>query len=218
MENRKKFYSNSNSKWREFDIYKRYECVRQALDVFNDPNGFLDEQDLKFVIKNAFVSKIYVSEEVVKAYPLYSRRFGNLSNLYDDLVGAGVLDIQDHFPNLTCQYLELCELGTMVYALKKKGAIKNDEPSIRIEHVIPGQEYFDNVKKIISFDDFKEIFDVVSVCLVTEKEDKKLSDAGLRQTMPPGIDYKVNPFARYHSAGIKLHGWNIINGILIKQP
>lgn len=173
MENRKKFYSSG--KWGSFKLNERYECVCNALNAYNDPNGFLDEQDLKFIIKNAFVSKIYVSEGVTSAYPKYSCLFGNLSNLYDDLVGKGVLDLQDHSPNLSCKYLELCELGTMVNMLKRKGLIGSDKPSIRIEHVVPGNEYFPDVENIKSFQDFIDIFNVVSICLVTDEEDERLS-------------------------------------------
>ena len=216
MENRKKFYSSG--KCGSFKLNERYECVCNALDAYNDPNGFLDEQDLKFIIKNAFVSKIYVSEGVANAYPKYSHRFGILSGLYDDLVGAGVLDLQDHFPNLSCKYLELSELGPLVYTYKKNGMINKNEPSIRIEHVVPGNVYFDDVKKIKNPNDFKEIFDVVSICLVTEKEDEKLSLKGLRQKMPKGVNYKMKPFARYEEAGIKVHGpWTMKDGRLEEE-
>ncbi len=95
--------------------------------------------------------------------------------------------------------------------------INKNEPSIRIEHVVPGNVYFDDVKKIKSLNDFKEIFDVVSICLVTEKEDEKLSQKGLRQKMPKGVDYKIKPFARYEEAGIKIKGWKIDNGHLQKD-
>jgi hypothetical protein len=215
MENRKKLYSSG--KWGSFKLNERYDCVCKALDAYNDPNGFLDEQDLKFIIKNAFVSKIYVSEGVASAYPKYSHRFGNLSGLYDDLVGAGILDLQDYLPKLSCKYFELCELGTVVYTFKKKGLIKNNEPSIRIEHVVPGNVYFPDVKRIKSINDFKELFDVVSICLVTDTEDKELSKKGLRQIMPKGVDYKMKPFARYEEAGIEIHGWDIDKGRLKRK-
>lgn len=214
MENRRKFYSSG--KWGTFDLNKRYECVCKALDAYK--NGILDLQDLKFILKNAFVSKIYVSEGVTSAYPKYSRLFGNLSNLYDNLVGAGVLDLQDDSPSLSCKYLELCELGTMVNMLKRKGLIGSNKPSIRIEHVVPGNEYFPDVENIKSFQDFIDIFNVVSICLVTENEDKLLSKNKLRQRMPQNVKYTKEPFARYQSAGIKLHGWSIVNGKLDKQP
>ena len=77
--------------------------------------------------------------------------------------------------------------------------------------------YFDDVKKIKYLNDFKEIFDVVSICLVTEKEDEKLSLKGLRQKMPKGVDYKMKPFARYEDAGIEIHGWDIEKGRLKRK-
>jgi hypothetical protein len=36
--------------------------------------------------------------------------------------------------------------------------------------------------------------------------------------MPEGVDYKIAPFARYQTAGIKLYGWGIKDGKLFKQP
>lgn len=235
MENRKKFYSSG--KWGSFKLNERYECVCNALNAYNDPNGFLDEQDLKFIIKNAFVSKIYVSEGVANAYPKYSHRFGILSGLYDDLVGAGVLDLQDHLPNLSCKYLELSELGPLVYTYKKNGMINKNEPSIRIEHVVPAKVYLGDVKekyahKMFTFDYFKKVFDAVSICLVTKEEDKKLGEKrrnskGKREytlvsNMPRGYeDFISYPFARYDKklggAGIEIHGWTMKDGRLEEE-
>ncbi len=57
MENRKKFYSDGL--WGKDTLYDRYWHVMNALDAYR--KQILDEQDLVFVIKNAFVSKIQIS-------------------------------------------------------------------------------------------------------------------------------------------------------------
>ena len=77
MENRKKFYSDGL--WGQDSIHDRYWHVMNALDAYR--KHILDEQDLVFVIKNAFVSKIHVSECVAKAYPAPQPLFGSLSDL-----------------------------------------------------------------------------------------------------------------------------------------
>ena len=189
MENRKKFYSDGL--WGKDTLQDRYQHVMGALDAYK--NGILDDQDLVFVIKNAFVSKIYVSEGVAKAYPAPQPVFGNLAGLYGQLLKNHVLDLQDMPPQLNTTYMKICELGTKV----------SGQPKIRVEHVVPGKVFMDDVKKITSFDDFKKLFDAVSICLVTDDEDKKLNDKGLRSSMPSGVsDFTVVPLARYNEAEV----------------
>lgn len=189
MENRKKFYPDGL--WGKDTLQDRYQHVMGALDAYK--NGILDDQDLVFVIKNAFVSKIYVSEGVAKAYPAPQPVFGNLSGLYGQLLKNHVLDLQDTQPLLNTEYMKICELGTKV----------SGQPKIRVEHVVPGKVFMDDVKKITSFDDFKKLFDAVSICLVTDDEDQKLNDKGLRSSMPSGVsDFTVIPLARYNEAEV----------------
>ena len=57
MENRRKFYTGGL--WANHNIKKRYKNICWALDAYK--KGFLDEDELKFIIKNGFVSKIYIS-------------------------------------------------------------------------------------------------------------------------------------------------------------
>lgn len=64
MENRRKFYTGGL--WTHHTIDDRYKNIRWALDAYK--NGILDEDDLKFIIKNGFVSKIYISDGVMKKY------------------------------------------------------------------------------------------------------------------------------------------------------
>ena len=189
MENRKKFYSDGL--WGKDTLQDRYQHVMGALEAYR--HQILDDQDLVFVIKNAFVSKIYVSEGVAKAYPAPQPVFGNLSGLYGQLLKNHVLDLQDTQPQLHTEYMKICELGTKV----------SGQPKIRVEHVVPGKVFMDDVKKITSFDDFKKLFDAVSICLVTDDEDKKLNDKGLRSSMPSGVsDFTVVPLARYNEAEV----------------
>jgi hypothetical protein len=201
MENRKKFYSNGL--WGKDTLQERYEHVMGVLDAYH--RHLLDEQDLLFVIKNAFVSKVYVSEGVVKAYPAPQPLFGNLSGLYVLLLKHHVLDLQDAPHCLHTEYMEICELGTKVSYQKGKGKIAKDKPSIRVEHVVPADVFMDDVKKIATFDDFKRIFDAVSICLVTDAEARLLDSKGLRSKMPAGCVYTQKPFGRYDKAGVKVY-------------
>ncbi|MBQ3753403.1 MAG: hypothetical protein II864_07635 [Prevotella sp.] len=189
MENRRKFYPDGL--WGKDTLQDRYQHVMGALDAYK--NGILDDQDLVFVIKNAFVSKIYVSEGVAKAYPAPQPVFGNLSGLYDQLLKNHVLDLQDTQLQLNTTYMKICELGTKV----------SGQPKIRVEHVVPGKVFMDDVKKITSFGDFKKLFDAVSICLVTDDEDQELNANGLRSSMPSGVsDFTVVPLARYNEAEV----------------
>lgn len=192
MENRKKFYSDGL--WGKDTLQDRYQHVMGALEAYR--HQILDDQDLVFVIKNAFVSKIYVSEGVAKAYPAPQPVFGNLSGLYGQLLKNHVLDLQDTQPQLNTEYMKICELGTKV----------SGQPKIRVEHVVPADVFLKDVKQIATFNDFKKIFDAVSICLVTEIEAKQLDANHLRNSMPKGVDYKQDPFARYKAAGVIVYG------------
>lgn len=202
MENRKKFYSDGL--WGQDSLHDRYWHVMNALDAYR--KHILDEQDLVFVIKNAFVSKIQISKGVAKAYPAPQPLFGNLSGLYDQLYQGHVLDLQDKPPVLNSTYMKICELGSVVSTLKKTGKLGNDLPNVHVEHVVPGKVFMEDVKKITSFDDFKKIFDAVSICLVTAAEDNLLDKNGLRSNMPSDVsDFTEVPQARYHEARVIIY-------------
>jgi len=202
MENRKKFYSDGL--WGKDTLYDRYWHVMNSLDAYR--KHILDEQDLVFVIKNAFVSKIQISEGVAKAYPAPQPLFGSLSGLYDQLYRDHELDLQDNPPVLNSTYMKICELGSVVSDLKSTGKLANDLPNVHVEHVVPGKVFMEEVKKITSFDDFKKIFDAVSICLVTADEDKHLDKNGLRSNMPSDVsDFTEVPEARYHEAGVIIY-------------
>lgn len=196
MENRKKFYPDGL--WGKDTLHDRYWHVMGALDAYH--KQILDEQDLVFVIKNAFVSKIFISEGVAKAYPAPQSNFGKLSSLYNKLYHDHVLDLQDNPPSLHTEYMKICELGSKV---NNMGV---GLPAIRIEHLVPSKVFMDDVKKITSFDDFKKIFDAVSICLVTANEDKLLNKNGLRSNMPSDVsDFTEVPQARYKNAGVIIY-------------
>jgi hypothetical protein len=80
---------------------QRYDHIKWALD--NQIN--LDEDELKFIIKNGFVSKIYISDGVMKNYK--SSDFGAQEDLYKEILngknavlGTNVFDI--------CKAVESC--------------------------------------------------------------------------------------------------------------
>ena len=216
MENRKKFYPGGI--WGDDTLKKRFDHIRSAIEAYN--NGVLDQQDLKFVIKNAFVSKIYASSNVVKEYKeyldinKYGDFYGDLTDPFRKLVADGKLDLYETHGSLNTQYLMLGEFGTLVSRLKNNGRINKNKPSVRIEHIIPGNVYFNFDKKgdgksvldIASQEDFEKIFNVIGICLVTDGEDRELSKKHLRQSMPENVsDFMENPFARYREAKITIY-------------
>lgn len=198
MENRKKYYSSTDT------IQDRYNKISGVLGAYK--NKYLDKQDLTFAIKNAFVSKIYVSCEVVKALSP-NLLPDDIKKMYLKLINEGVLDlIENGTGPLKASYLSICELGTIVSRLRKKDPTM---PHLRIEHVIPGEVYlkevidlFDN--NTFTFDEFIKIFKVVSICIVTDKENKMLNQ-GLRNSMPLGKGgFISHPLARYKEKNIKI--------------
>lgn len=234
MENRKKFYANYGSRqqtgaWGKDTLQDRYEHVCGALKAYK--SRILDEQDLSFAIKNAFVSKVYVSCGVVKAYPTayppnQNPLFGELSPLYKELLKNGKLD----FPNIYTfydkdfNYMNICELGTVVNPQVKADVLRT---RIYIEHVIPAKVYmetvinaykeatdvngnFINTNKENDFKQvFNRIFNVVSVCLVTDDENSRLNKVG-RSKMPNNIgllEDSFDPFARYKAANKEVKIW-----------
>ena len=215
MENRRKFYTGGL--WSFDSLKERYEHIKWALD--NQKN--LDENEIKFIIKNGFVSKIYISEGVVNNYK--PEDFGAQENLYNDIL-KGKNNV------LGTDVFDICK------AVESRGGAYNTK-GIIIEHIVPAKVYLGDVKKKhvnkrFTFAYFKKVFDAVSICLVTDEEDERLSkkrpkrngkgDYTLVSKMPEGYeDYIVFPFARYDpvlGAGIVLHGWKIVNGKLDKQP
>ena len=220
MENRRKFYSSSRDPqlvlWSSDKLQERYKHIKGALAAYN--NGALNKEDLKFCIKNAFVSKIYISEGAKNH--LVGKNLGSLTNLYNQLIKNNVLDLQDKIysaPNSTLSlYFDICKLGD-----KKLG--------VSIEHVVPGDVYLSEVEVLnnantFDFTAFLSIFDKVSICIVTSQQAKYL-DKKLRSTMSisQNINFRSQPFARYDSNlnglsngnRIAIHGWKICNGILI---
>jgi hypothetical protein len=205
MENRTKFYKSGE--WVNDTPSQRYIKICLALRAHQ--YGILTKDDLNFVIKNALVSKIYVSESVVyeinkavggkAGYTI----FGNLEPLLSKIVVSG-LDYKD---------FEICKLRDKIYNLRKNG--KNPLlPPIIVEHVVPGDVYIEKVKSLyntgcFTFSEFKKIFDKISICLVTKTQNDDLDTAKLKSQMPPKYkDFITFPFARYDikygGVGIKI--------------
>jgi len=213
MENRRKFYTGGS--WSKDDFNKRYENIKWVLDNQNH----LDEDELKFIIKNGFVSKIYISEGVKNNYT--DKDFGAQSGLFNDIIAKGRNTV----------------LGTDVFDICK--AVENRGKAYKtggiiIEHVVPAKVYIEDVKEkyskeLFTENEFQKIFDAVSICLITKEEDNRLRQEfkskgsgyyTLVSKMPGGYeDYIKFPFARYDKvlgAGIKIYGWTIKDGKLEK--
>ena len=206
MENRRKFYTGGL--WASDTMKQRYEKICWALDAYN--NGFLDEDELKFIIKNGFVSKIYISDEVMKNYK--SSDFGTQAILFNEIL-KGKNNV------LGTDVFDICK------AVESRGKAYNTK-GIIIEHVVPAKVYLGDVKKKyaqnkFTFEYFKKVFDAVSICLVTDGEDIRLSAKRpkskgkgkytLVSNMPEGYEDKFIdfPFARYDKvlgADIEIHG------------
>ena len=225
MENRSKYYGQG--KWANHTLKERYEKICWALDALENDN--LDDIELDFIIKNAFVSKFYVSENVLKEHPKFSNPSrSQIRKLYNKLVDNGILNLQQgvRLP-LNNDYFRICQLGiNLNKSIKNK---KNNQNKVIVfEHVIPGNIYLDKAKKLQKqkpnnwFDEFKVIFDSVCVCFVTGKENSLLNDF---QSSMPNDKYNTNfesyPFARYDKAlggvGIDVHGWDFDKGKLIRK-
>ena len=201
MENRRKFYTGGL--WASDTMEQRYDHIKWALDNQNN----LDEDELKFIIKNGFVSKIYISEGVVKKYK--PSDFGTQANLFNEIL-KGKNNV------LGTDVFDICK------AVESRG--KANTKGIIIEHVVPAKVYLGDVKekyahKMFTFDYFKKVFDAVSICLVSKKQDASLNR--FKSTMPLGYeDFIRYPFARYDNklGGVKIdvHGpWTMKNGRLI---
>ena len=215
MENRRKFYTGGL--WVNHTIEERYEKICWALDAYN--NDFLDEDELKFIIKNGFVSKIYISEGVVKKYK--PSDFGTQANLFNEIL-KGKNNV------LGTDVFDICK------AVESRGKAYNTK-GIIIEHVVPAKVYLGDVKakyaqNKFTFEYFKKVFDAVSICLVTDGEDIRLSAKRpkskgkgkytLVSNMPEGYeDFIKYPFARYDDKlggeKIDVHGWTMKGGRLI---
>ena len=204
MENRRKFYTGGL--WASDTMKQRYEKICWALDAYN--NGFLDEDELKFIIKNGFVSKIYISDEVMKNYK--SSDFGTQAILFNEIL-KGKNNV------LGTDVFDICK------AVESRGKAYNTK-GIIIEHVVPAKVYLGDVKekyahKMFTFDYFKKVFDAVSICLVSKDQNTILNR--FKSTMPRGYgDFISYPFARYDDklGGVKIdvYGpWTMKNGRLI---
>ena len=219
MENRNKFFKGGS--WDGFTLYDRFVITQWALDAHLNHHGsawpYIDEEELVFIIKNAFVSKIYVSQAVVddidKVLTSNPNILGKQQPLYDKLVKYNYLS-----------YLEfdICDLGkTLNYHRKKYPTL----PRIVVEHIVPAEVYINKIIELFKcgkydFTAFLKIFASIGICLVTKKQNDNLNK--FKSTMPPGYeDFISYPFARYDSAniedGIKIHGpWTIHKGCLIQ--
>ncbi len=216
MENRRKFYSSCRDPqmtlWSNDTLPQRYDHIKGVMNSYF--SGILNKEDLLFAIKNAFVSKIYISVDAKKV--LDTKNLGNLQNLYNHLVEYGVLDLQDKIhtkhSSVLSPYFDICKLGD-----RKLG--------VSIEHVVPGNVYVDDaLNGSFDFKRFQDIFNNVSICIVACTQARDL-DKKLRNMMPidkttnQPIDYKLKPFARYddklNGNNVLIHNQTIVGGTII---
>lgn len=167
---------------------KRYERVMTVLERYDA--GEYDRSDVNWFIKNAILSRVYISQAV------YNRMLNNTA--WDK-------------PNNKRLKVILQEIYTNGYASDKAIDIrKRFGGGLRFEHVIPFQVVFDHIwdlytHKMLTFDKFQEIRQMLYVCIVTVDEEKNLSGK-YRQKMPIGWGWRGNPFARYAKTSVKVFG------------
>ncbi len=235
MENRTKFYTKGA--WCNDTCQQRYNHIVWALKAFQ--HGNIDNEELKFMIKNALVTTIYVSNEVVNDYPLSSvtkSLFGNnLYELYEKLVNNHKLSFFARPKQYS--FFDICKLGDRISSIniKRKKQGQSLLPSINIEHTVPAEVYLTKIKDSYSNgtlrNDFLKIFNAVSICLVTKSEDTAINSRPqnggkcLKTNMPDDangnpFDFTNHTFARYDKninglgIGIDIYGWTISNGII----
>ena len=217
MENRNKFFKGGS--WYGYTPHDRFVITQWALDAHLYHKGsakpYIDNEELNFIIKNAFVSKIYISQAVVddidKVLISNPNILGKIQPIYNKLIKNNFLDYSD---------FDICKLGTVLNNKRKKFP---KLPHIVVEHVVPGDVYLGKVKDFFrkskyDFNVFNEIFNAVSICLVSKDQDAKLNR--LKSTMPPSYeDFISYPFARYDDKlggeKIDVHGWTMKKGCLI---
>lgn len=172
--------------WYDDSPHDRYNHVVSVLDHYI--SGVYDISDVNWFIKNAIISRIYLSEGVLR---LGDGAWKNPRNK---------------------------RLQTILSQIKQNGFATDDYidirkccNKIRFEHVIPTNIVLDRLIALrrsgqLDFQKFQQIRSRQCVCLVTIDEEKALSKT-YRQQMPSGANWETgNEFARYDSVGVKVHG------------
>lgn len=183
-ENTSKVYPGGG--WYNDTALERYNHVMVVLKRFQ--SGEYDTYDLKWFIKNAILSRVYISQGV---HAMGGSAWKNPKN-------ARLLKI-------------LYEIHRNRYATDKAIDIRKFfNGDVRFEHVIPSKVALEHIldlfgKGLLTFEKFKEIRSKLYVCIVTKDEEQLLSGK-FRQTMPTGWTWSDDPFARYDTVGVTVYG------------
>ena len=76
--------------------------------------------------------------------------------------------------------------------------------NVTVEHSIPIKILYPAFMGGRNPGDLRAVIDAYHVAVVTRAEDKRLRDAGLRQSMPSGWEWGDDPFARWKTVGIEV--------------
>ncbi len=92
--------------------------------------------------------------------------------------------------------------------IENKFHIRGKDRSVTNEHPIPANLFVSRIinDKGISWDNFNKMLLLLTLCVITKKEDEALSKAGLNRKMPYEIEdvYSITDvYARYNEVGIK---------------
>ena len=193
--------------WHNEPELDRFNHIKNELSRYWDKNNDYDYYDLVWHIKNAVVGDIFFSEEVYKRVLDKSRPDALWKNVKPKTekynIIEGIMKRTTLQPNW--------EFDETFLEIRKWLGNKDSGGSLRFEHVIPAKRYIDEL--IIAYRNnrfdvgfFRDFRKKICVCIVTEDEDKRLNDNGMKKDMPKGWTFSQDRFDRYNSSLIQIHG------------
>lgn len=181
---RKVYPPKTNSKGTKSNWYhdtpeERYEHVKVVLDRY--VSGEYDMEDVQWFIKNAVLSRIYISEEALKTFQDNCKKSSN-----------------ERFKEI-CQ--KIIEQG---YTDDKYLDIRKFTNKLRYDHVVPSKVFLAELIRLhkegsLTLEKFNEIRSRLYICILTIKENTEV-DKKYRSKMPKDSDWlRGDVFARYHN-------------------
>lgn len=175
--------------WYDDTDLERYNRVIKILEEYQ--KGTLDEHDVRWFVKCAILSKVYLSEDV---YKLGNQAWKNPNN--------------KRLQNILTMFAK------QGYITDKEIDIEKYRNGVRFEHMVPYNEVIKVLlglytKGLLTFEKFQMIRSKLNICLVTKDEERKLNV--FKQAMPGNTDWlniSGDEFARYKAVGIKIYGFS----------
>lgn len=154
---------------------------------------FALSQEIKELLENYHIKISIKAMDIVHDRSIWTDKFRNSKDFNE--VSQKIID--------TIRSKGIFTYGIWKYFNKQK---------IRWDHTVPTSVIIDKIlslydSKSLTFEAFSSIVqDAGFITIITEDEDKKLNELGLRQKMPADWDLNgaTNAFARYDKAGIEI--------------